>query len=214
MYTGIVETTASVLAVDLVGDGCRIRIETRTEDIDLEIEREESIAVDGVCLTADLVTESWIEAVCSPETIARTTLADRSAGDQVNLERPLPANGRFHGHVVTGTVDTTTEIVAVDTPTTDHSEPTDEGASEGGRELTIAIPSGYDQYVVEKGSVALDGISLTVASVDDTAGTFRVATVPTTESVTTLSELNAGDSLHFEADVLAKYVTRATERAN
>ncbi|MCU4972396.1 riboflavin synthase [Halobacteria archaeon AArc-m2/3/4] len=212
MYTGLVETTAAVAAVDRLENGCRIRIETGTDhDLDLAIAPEDSIAVDGVCVTAERVTDDWFEAFLSAETVSRTRLDEREPGDRVNLERPLPADGRFHGHLVKGTVDTTTTVLAVDESEEggeDVKLDTGDERATGGRNLTLEIPANYEQYVVEKGAVALDGISLTVAGVDDDAGTFDIATVPTTEAVTTLSERRPGDRLHFEADVLAKYAAR------
>lgn len=207
MYTGIVETTAVVAAVDPLETGCRIRIETSDEDtleheyeyeLESQLAPEDSIAVDGVCVTAERVTEDRFEAFLSAETVSRTTLAESAPGDRVNLERPVPADGRFHGHIVKGTVDTTTAVLGVD----------ESGEGGEGREVTLEIPAGYEEYVVEKGAVALDGISLTVADVDDDAGTFDVAVVPATEAVTTLSAVRPGDRLHFEADIVAKYAAR------
>ncbi|GAB3685846.1 riboflavin synthase [Salinarchaeum chitinilyticum] len=189
MYTGIVETTGRLRTVDRHQDGdASVRIETELDGID----PDDSVAVDGVCLTATAVGEDWFDADLSAETVSRTYLADRSPGEAVNLERPLPADGRFHGHVVKGTVDTVTELLRV----------TRDG--EGWR-YELAIPPEYADLVVEKGAVALDGASLTVADVDRRAGTFAVAVVPQTRSVTTLDRKAPGDLLHFEADVLAKY---------
>lgn len=195
MYTGIVEATGQLLDVDQHdGGGASVRIETTLDGI----EPDDSVAVDGVCLTATAVGEGWFDADLSAETVARTYLADRAAGDAVNLERPMPANGRFHGHVVKGTVDTVTEILRV----------VEDG--EGWR-YEVAIPPEYADHVVEKGAVALDGTSLTVADVDRRAGTFEVAVVPQTRSVTTLDRKAPGDLLHFEADVLAKYARGSVE---
>lgn len=212
MYTGIVETTAVVAAVDPLETGCRIRIETSDEnalerDLEAHLAPEDSIAVDGVCVTAERVTENGFEAFLSAETVSRTTLAERAPGDRVNVERPLPADGRFHGHIVTGTVDTTARVLEV--------ENGEVGGSRGveGRDLTVEIPADYEEYIVEKGAVALDGVSLTVADVDDDAGTFDVAVVPVTEAVTTLSAVRPGDRFHFEVDVVAKYAARRAEFA-
>lgn len=189
MYTGIVEATGRLRRVERHdGGGASVRI-----GCDLEgIEPDDSVAVDGVCLTATAVGEDWFEADCSVETVDRTYLADREPGAAVNLERPLPADGRFHGHVLKGTVDTVTEVLGV----------TSDG--EGWR-YTVATPPRYAALIVEKGAVGLDGISLTVAAVNRRAGTFEVAIVPQTRAVTTLDEKGPGDPLHFEADVLAKY---------
>lgn len=212
MYTGIVERTGTITAAEGVGAGRRIRVETDA----IVLEPEESIAVDGVCVTAERVGEGWFEAWCSSETVDRTTLADRSPGDAVNLERPLPADGRFHGHFVGGTVDTTTELLAIDgaESSADVDEASDDAATieAAERTLTFALPEGYEGYVVEKGPVALDGISLTVASVSREA--FSVAVVPTTAAVTTLSAATAGDAFNLEVDTLAKYAERQRELAD
>jgi len=189
MYTGIVETTGRLAAVERYdAGGASVRVNT---DLD-GIEPDDSVAVDGVCLTATDVDADGFEADLSAETVSRTYLADREPGDAVNLERPLPADGRFHGHVVKGTVDDITELLRV------------ERDGEGWR-YTMAIPPEYAQCIVEKGAVAIDGASLTVAAVDRRTGRFDVAIVPQTRSVTTLDGKSPGDPLHFEADVLAKY---------
>lgn len=191
MYTGIVETTASIRRVERGERGARVRVATDTAGID----PGDSVAVSGVCLTAEDVGEGWFEAALSADTLDRTYLASPDAGAAVNVERPLPADGRFDGHLVKGTVDTTTEIDSVTTRPDDWR-------------LTVAQPAGYERYVVEKGAVALDGISLTITAVDDDRGTFSVAIVPETRDRTTLSSASAGDRVHFEADVVAKYVQR------
>lgn len=189
MYTGIVETTGRIAAVERHAEGgASVRVRTDLEGI----EPDHSVAVDGVCLTATDVREDSFDADLSAETVSRTALADREPGAAVNLERPLPADGRFHGHVVKGTVDDVTELLRV--------------ARDGeGWRYTVAIPPEYAACIVEKGAVALDGASLTVAAVDRRAGRFDVAVVPRTRAVTTLDCKQPGDPLHFEADVLAKY---------
>jgi riboflavin synthase len=189
MYTGIVEATGSVRTVERVASGCTVEIATETA----ALTPEDSIGVSGVCLTAEEVGDGWFRAFLSEETVDRTYLADLRAGDSVNIEYPLGAEDRFDGHVVKGTVDTVTEIVEIEQLGEDWS-------------FRFEIPSGYEPYLVTKGAVALDGISLTVADVR--AETFDVAVVPTTYELTTLSEKSVGDPVHFEADILAKYVER------
>lgn len=189
MYTGVVETTGRIESKKRVDSGCRLRIEADTSGL----QPDDSISIGGVCLTAEAVGEDWFDAFLSAETVARTYLADLSVGDHVNVERPLGADGQFDGHVVKGTVDTVVDIVDIESLGEDWI-------------VTFAIPEGYGQYLVEKGAVAVDGISLTVA--DLTAETFSVAVVPQTYEVTTLSEKQVGDPVHFEADILAKYVER------
>lgn len=194
MYTGLIEATGTVAAVRPDGDGCRLRIATETT----ALERDGSISVSGVCLTADRVGDGWFEAVCSHETVERTYLADLEPGATVNIEHPVGPGDTFDGHVVKGTVDTVTHLTTIETATGGN-----------GRRLSFAIPDGYARYLVEKGNVALDGISLTVAGLDET--TFDVAVVPRTDAVTTLSDLAVGDPVHFEADLFAKYAHRRAE---
>ncbi len=189
MYTGVVETTGVLRSIDRTDGGCRLRVATDTADLDAE----DSVGIDGVCLTAERVGDGWFEAFCSRETVTRTYLADRSAGDEVNVERPVALDDALDGHVVRGTVDTVTRVAAI--------EPDGDGWR-----YEFRLPDGYEQYLVEKGAVAIDGISLTIADVG--RETFAVAVVPTTREVTTLSEKSVGDPVHFEADLLAKYVER------
>lgn len=187
MYTGVVEATGEVTANERTGDGRRLRVAIDAADIT----SGESIAVSGVCLTAERVGDGWFEAFLSEETVARTNIWE--AGATVNLERPLSLDDRLHGHVVKGTVDAVTEVVGI------------EQRGEGWW-FEFAMPAAYAPYFVEKGAVALDGISLTVASLTDEM--FAVAVVPATYERTTLSEMAVGDRLNVEVDILAKYVER------
>ena len=141
----------------------------------------------------DFDDSSWA-ADAVPETLDRTNLGSLQPGDPVNLERPLVANGRYGGHVVQGHVDATTTITAID------------GLDDGSFCHTFDLPPALSGYVVEKGSIAVDGISLTVAGVDTTS--FTVAVIPHTHEVTTLGIRTVGDRVNLEADVLAKYVER------
>ncbi|WP_058994329.1 riboflavin synthase [Haloarcula sp. CBA1127] len=186
MYTGVIETTGTVRAVEQNEQGTTIRITAETTDIDTA----DSVSVSGVCVTAESVDTDGFKAALSTETVTRTYLATLSADAVVNIERPVPADGRFHGHVVKGTVDTVTEIIAAE-------------RRGDGWQFRFSIPEGYEPYLVEKGSVALDGISLTVSDVS--ADTFSVAVVPETYDRTTLATKDSGDRVHFEADILAKY---------
>ncbi len=189
MYTGIVETTGQIAERRQFESGCRLRIRVETPGLS----PDDSIGISGVCLTAESVGDGWFDAFLSEETVSRTYLADLSPGDRVNVERPLPSDGRFDGHVVKGTVDTVVQISDIESLGDDWR-------------FTFTVPEGYEQYLVEKGAVALDGTSLTVA--DLTEETFSVAVVPQTYDITTLSEKDVGDPVHFEADILAKYVER------
>lgn len=188
MFTGIVEELGEVVGL---ADG-RLRVAAATVLADATIGA--SIAVNGCCLTVvhldvPAVGQPGIwEADLSGETLARTGLGDLRAGDVVNLERPLAADGRFGGHVVQGHVD--------GVGTLEVSPP----------DLRIAAPEGILRYLVPKGSVTVDGVSLTVVDVDD-AG-FTVAVIPHTAAVTTLGHKPPGSRVNLEVDVLAKYVER------
>jgi len=195
VFTGIIEATGVVTDVTDTDDGRRVRIETDAFD---EYEHGQSIAVSGVCLTVESYDASGFSVFTAEETLDATTLSDVAVGERVNLERALPAGGRLDGHVVQGHVDTTTTVEAVESVGADWR-------------FTFALPDGFGQYVARKGSVALDGISLTVASVDDDAGTFDVAIIPTTYSETTLADRASGDAVNFEIDVIARYVERLNE---
>jgi riboflavin synthase len=198
MFTGIVEETGRVERVEDTDGGRRLRIGTTFEDLTAGA----SIAVDGACLTVEeFEPGAWFSVFLASETIDRTTFEGVEAGDSVNLERAMAADERFDGHVVQGHVDGTTEIHAVERVGDDWA-------------YTFALPPELGRYVVEKGSVALDGISLTVARLDDEAGTFSVAIIPTTHEETTLSEKAAGDRVHVEVDVFAKYVERISASAD
>ena len=189
MFTGIVETTGRIGEVTDGPEGRRVRIEAPA--IAADFDPGDSVSVSGVCLTVERRTDSDFEVFLSRETVERTTLGDVSTGSLVNLERPMPADGRFDGHLVQGHVDGTATITAIEREGDDWR-------------FSFAIPSSYDRYIVEKGSITIDGISLTVAHRDAT--TFDVAIIPATYEITTLSEKSVGDPVHVEVDVIAKYV--------
>ena len=186
MFTGIVEETGTVERVEKNEEGFRFLI-----DASFVPERGASIAINGACLTAEKADEDGFEVFVSEETLLKTWLGELEEGDAVNLERAMPADGRFDGHIVQGHVDTTTYVTDVRQVGEDW-------------EYVFEVPEGYERYVVEKGSVTLDGISLTVAELSDS--TFTVAIIPETRRVTNLSEKKAGDPVNFEADIVAKYV--------
>lgn len=192
MFTGIVEEPSEILAVETDEGGRRIRLATAFDGLT----RGQSISVSGVCLTVEEFDADSFEVFLATETLERTYLGDLEAGDTVNVERALPADGRFDGHFVQGHVDGTAEVLNV-------------------RELgedwrfTFSLPSSLERYVVEKGSIAVDGISLTVAARTD--GAFDVAVIPETYDVTTLSSKVAGDPVHLEVDVVAKYVEQLVD---
>ncbi|WP_336358523.1 riboflavin synthase [Haloarcula sp. CGMCC 1.6347] len=188
MFTGIVETTGEVQAVIDDEGGRRMRIGAPFEGLD----HGQSISVSGVCLTVEKAADGeWFEVFLARETLARTFFDDLSGGDQVNLERAMPADGRFDGHIVQGHVDTTTEIVGIEQEGEDWT-------------FTFSLPEAHRDYLVQKGSITVDGISLTVA--DRRSEEFDVAIIPTTYAETTLSEKSVGEPVHLEVDVVAKYV--------
>ncbi|MFN8026293.1 MAG: riboflavin synthase [Acidimicrobiia bacterium] len=148
------------------------------------------------CLTVVGLGDGWWAADAVTETFDRTALGALTAGSPVNLERPMAADGRFGGHVAVGHVDGVGTLTA-------RAQPPD-----GSTRMTFTPPPALVRYVVEKGSITIDGISLTVAPLDDAAGTFDVAVIPHTLSVTTLGARQLGDPVNLEVDVLAKYVER------
>jgi len=193
MFTGIVETAGEIVGVEDDEGGRRLRILASGLD---DLHHGQSISVSGVCLTVETFEQGdpgWFEVFLAAETVTKTYLGDVSVGDRVNVERAMAANGRFDGHVVQGHVDTVTEITGIEQVGDDWR-------------FAFELPDGYGQYIVDKGSICLDGISLTVAAIDREAGTFDVAIIPTTYELTTLREKSAGDPVHVEVDVIAKYV--------
>jgi len=207
MFTGIVETTGTVVGVERTDDGRRLAV---AADGLGGLREGQSISVSGACLTVerhcddvDLASAddaaarstdrraATFEVFLASETVEKTYLGELAAGDAVNVERAMPADGRFDGHLVQGHVDTVAAVTGI------------ERVGEDWR-FEFALPEGVGRYVVEKGSIAVDGISLTVARRD--ADRFSVAIIPTTYDVTTLSGKSVGDPVHLEVDVIAKYV--------
>lgn len=186
MFTGIVEELGEVRAVEPAAVATRLVFEAPLVASDAAV--GDSIAVDGTCLTAVDTGPGWWAAQAVPETLGRTTLGRLRPGDPVNLERPVRPDSRLGGHLVQGHVDGVGEILA---PAPD---------------LVVRVPAGLVRYLVPKGSVTVDGCSLTV--VDVTADAFSVAVIPHTAAVTTLGRKTAGDAVNLEADVIAKYVER------
>lgn len=192
MFTGLVEEVGTVRSVTPVGEGARVEIGATVVLSDVEMGA--SIAVNGCCLTVVEWGDDWWAADAVPETLDRTNLGALGAGDPVNLERPLAANGRYGGHVVQGHVDGTGEVQSI------------EELDDGSYHYTFSLPPELASYVVEKGSIAIDGISLTVADVTPTS--FSIAIIPHTHAVTAMGQRQVGDTVNLEADVLAKYVER------
>lgn len=191
MFTGIIEALGTVRSLSPGRDGRRLEIEASPIVGDLSI--GSSIAVNGVCLTAVTVDGTSFGADVVVETLRRTNLGRLAAGDQVNLERPLRADGRFDGHMVQGHVDAYGIVTKV--------EPEGDG-----QRIAVDVDAKYKHYLAEKGSIAVDGVSLTVAALTETG--FEVALIPHTLTVTTLGLRRAGDPVNLEFDVLAKYLER------
>ncbi len=192
MFTGIVEETGTVSETHRRRDVLVARIEA--DKILETMPQGGSIAVNGCCLTAVEVGPRHFVCDLTDETLARTAFEERlKPGVRVNLERPMRADGRFDGHIVQGHVDGVGRILDL----------TRFGES---AEIWIEVPEGFEHYLVHKGSVAVDGVSLTVASLE--ARVFSVALIPYTLEVTNLGEARSGGRVNLEADVIAKYVER------
>jgi riboflavin synthase len=197
MFTGIVEERGSVRSVTPNAGGAQLVIAARSVLDDVELGA--SIAVNGCCLTVTALDADSFSADAVIETLARTNLGGLAAGDLVNLERPLRFADRLGGHLVQGHVDATGTV-------RDRARQPD-----GSEVVTIAAPDGVLRYVVSKGSVTVDGVSLTVARVDDDA--FAIALIPHTLAVTTLGARPVGARVNLEVDLVAKYVEALVARS-
>ena len=189
MFTGIIEARGVIRTVDDESSGRRLTIEAPT--IADTLQPGQSVAVDGACLTVESRDESVFSVFIAAETIDRTTFGTIPPDTAVNLERAMPADGRFDGHLVQGHVDGTAVIRDVERRGEDWW-------------YEFEVPASLAHYVVEKGSIALDGISLTVAASEDRL--FAVTIIPTTHAETTIGDRSPGDRVHVEVDVIAKYV--------
>ena len=195
MFTGIIEELGRVRSVEVIGENARIVIEARTVVEDTK--HGDSIAVNGVCLTALGITHDSFAADVSRETLDRTTLGRLESGAPVNLERAVTPATRLGGHIVQGHVDARGEFVSA----IDH---------EGSWTVRIRYPSEIARYLVFKGSIAVEGISLTIANLANDY--FEIAIIPKTWEVTNFSQLRPGDAVNLEVDVIAKYVERILAR--
>lgn len=190
MFTGIVEELGEVVSLARGADSAYLQVRTR---VSADAGHGDSVAVNGVCLTVTANRDGVLGMDVMGETLARTDLGDLVSGDRVNLERAVPAGGRLDGHIVQGHVDGTATVLA--------DEPGDNW-----RTMWFSLPAELAGYVAEKGSIAVDGVSLTVSGV--AADRFGVGLIPTTLAATTLGSTSVGDRVNLEADVLAKYVAR------
>jgi riboflavin synthase len=190
MFTGLVEDVGTVVRGDRRSDALTLAIRPARIPV-AELAVGESICHDGACLTVTSCERDAYIVLAGAETLARTTLGALRAGMKLNLERALRAGDRLGGHIVTGHVDGTGELVA---------------RRDLGANLVLQIRTTLGRYIVEKGSIAVAGVSLTVNAVD--AETFSVAIIPHTRELTTLGELRPGDGINLETDVLAKHVEK------
>ena len=196
MFTGIVEELGEVVVQEDLGDATRMTI--RGPIVTSDAGHGDSIAVNGVCLTVvDVLADGQFSADVMAETLNRSSLRALAPGSPVNLERAAAVNGRLGGHIVQGHVDGTGTVIA-------------RSPSEHWEIVRFALPREISRYVVEKGSITVDGISLTVSALADEDGTgwFEVSLIPTTLALTTLGRAAVGTPVNLEVDVIAKYVER------
>ncbi len=193
MFTGIIEEIGSVASVEPSGDGVGARIKIRAQKILQGTKTGDSIAVNGVCLTATCLGAGFFTADVMAETLRRSNLGSLSSGSEVNLERAMSAEGRFGGHIVSGHIDGTGTI---------------EKLEREGNAVWVYVSASDSvlKLIVEKGSIAIDGISLTVAKLE--AARFAVSVIPHTGEETTLLSKKVGDKVNLENDIVGKYVQR------
>jgi riboflavin synthase len=194
VFTGLVQGLGRIDAIERSAEGARLTIETPLVS---ELRTGDSVAVNGVCLTATSLQNGSFVADAMNETLSRSSLGGLEAGVQVNLELPLRAGDRLGGHVVQGHVDAVGEVVSV----------VEDGFA---RRIQIEAPPDLLRYVIEKGSIAVDGVSLTVAECDSRS--FTVSLIPETLQRTNLGHAGTGDRVNLEVDVLAKYVEKLIRR--
>ena len=192
MFTGIIEELGTIRTIE-VGDQ-NVRLDIGATDVVRDASIGDSIAVNGVCLTVVHRSESGFAVDVVPESLDRSSLAGLESGTSVNLERPMRLNGRLDGHIVQGHVDGVGTVTAAGLDDT------------GGYRLKVSLIPELARYLVDKGSITVDGVSLTVASLADRS--FEVALIPHTLELTTLGDRRVGDLVNLEVDVLAKYVAR------
>ena len=195
MFTGLVEEKGTVVSLTDLGDSVRITI--RGPVVTSDAAHGDSIAVNGCCLTVIDPTEDTFSADVMRESLDRTSLGDLRPGDEVNLERAMAAGGRMGGHIVQGHVDGTATVI-------------DRTPSEHWEVVRFSLPEDLSRYLVDKGSITVDGTSLTVVEAAD--DWFSVSLIPTTLADTVLGHRQPGDRVNLEVDVIAKYVERLLEK--
>lgn len=194
MFTGLVEAVGKVRALISTEGGVRLELEIPFSN---ELALGDSVATNGCCLTVAELLNGGAAFDLLAQTMKVTGLGDLAVGDTVNLERALRADSRLGGHFVQGHVDTTAKIIALEPVGDDYR-------------YEVALPADFARYLIEKGSIAVDGISLTAAEVNDNAGSFTCWITPHTKAVTNLSQRAAGQRVNLEFDLLAKHLERLT----
>ncbi len=192
MFTGLIETTASIVDLQSTDEGSRIVINIPFSN---ELSLGDSVAVNGCCLTVSAIDEEKSSFDLLEQTLKVTALNELKTGMIVNLERALIAGNRMGGHLVTGHIDTVSEVIAYEPIGEDYK-------------LEILLPKNTANLVIEKGSISVDGISLTTAEVDDENGTFTCYITPHTHKNTNLLKIKKGDQVNLEFDLIAKHVER------
>ena len=196
MFTGLIEDIGKITALEKMGDGIRVTIESDKLD---DIQIDDSIAVNGCCLTAVAVRANSFQVEAVEETLKKTTLGGFNVGTQVNLERAMRLSDRLGGHLVLGHVDGIGHIVSIEERSTSWW-------------VTAEIPSELEKYLIHVGSITIDGISLTVAEL--TNNKVSVSIIPHTWQVTTLGQRRVGDTVNIEADLIGKYVEKLLLKQN
>jgi riboflavin synthase len=193
MFTGLVKETRKIVSVKDAGEGKRIEFEA--EDFFEDSETGDSINVSGACLTIESFTESGVEIFLAEETLEKTWFSELSEGEEVNLEKSLTPKDRMGGHYVQGHVDATAEVKEIE-------------ELEEGWNFWLSLPEEFEKYIVEKGFIAVEGISLTVVDIKEER--FSITIIPETWESTNLSGKEEGDLVNLEVDVMAKYAEKAS----
>lgn len=189
MFTGLVEEVGEIVSVTSLGGGKKLKV--KAEKVLSDVKVDDSIAINGCCQTVVKFDNNSFEVVAIEETLRKTTLASFKKGDKVNLERAIAVGTRLGGHYVQGHIDCVGSVVKIVPEKTDHL-------------VTISFPKEFRKYITNVGSIAIEGVSLTVAKVD--ASTFTLAIIPHTWQNTTIGKLKSGQKVNIEFDILAKYV--------
>lgn len=202
MFTGIIQTIGEIIRMQPEGDGIRFAVKPADDKFLASARIGESISINGACMTAELVTENEFEFTTIKESLSKTNLGLLQTGDKVNIETAMTMNSKLDGHIVQGHVDTT--------GTVEEIKPL-----ENSYEFFISFPSKFRQNIIYVGSIAVNGVSLTIAEIvseDNDKVTIKIAIIPHTYEVTTFGNLKAGDKVNIEFDMIGKYVQRIMDK--